>query len=515
VNDFQTLPEAEHQDSRTFEFCQDSLRKVSWLYIGWLVSTGLMASLAYYVYRGSPMRSIPSALIIYYLITLVHVAYRFKTGGKANVLSPDILFLLFYTMYHLGYVTLYALGIVPYSSDVFVFENSIPKALFIVNLGVVSFILGYEIIGSRSSAPRAMGPIKIPDASWCTFGLIFIIIGVAAHLVVAAYLSLTGLIASYGYNAFQDIDIHTGSFFWTNMHRAGFQLMLFGLVIYIVSSALRYGKLFNSKLALVLAIVHLVFVSIEGDRGPFLMLGAPILLVRHYLVKRIRIRNLVWITAMVLFLYTMVGPLVRGFVTMKPVKMVQELKYKRQIGEANWTSPFVEMGSSFLVVNITSHEVPDAEAYWKGASWRAAVFHIVPFFEGFALRRGWTRWAPSVWITHTYYGSLRAGRAFTVAAEGYLNFGYAGVIIELMFFGLVIRWITTKFGRNPSAIWAIIMVGFFGVSLMVIRNHIELILYAWARLAVLVALINLFLPSTTVSETNETTLLDYGYEAAS
>jgi oligosaccharide repeat unit polymerase len=489
MNDFQTEQVAEHQSYPMLEFCRDSLRKVSVVYVGWLMLAGVMAFVAYSLNRGSPIGSIPSALIIYYLVAFVHIAFRVKTGGKANILSPDILFVLLYTMFHLGYVTLYALGIIPYSGDVFVFEISIPKALFIINLGLISFLFGYEIIGSRGSSPKVMGHIRIPGLSWCIFGLIFMAIAVVAHLIVVV--SMAPYIPIYGYTALQRIDIYSNSFLLTLLWRNAAHLMVLGMVIYTLSSALRYGKLFRSKLALVLVIVYFALVIMEGDRGPILQLGAPLLLVRHYLVKRIHIRYLAVLSVATLILFAGLG-VVRTTI-LKPKTMLEEYKYLKTSGQLTWMSPFIEMGQSFLVVNITSHEVPMSEPYWKGASWRDAAFHIVPFLEGFALRQGWATWPPSVWLTTTYYGPERAGRGFTVAAEGYLNFGYLGVVVELMFFGIFIRWLTIRFSRNPSAVWGIIMLGCIGASIMVIRNHVGIVFSVCAHVMVVAALLNMLL----------------------
>jgi hypothetical protein len=489
MNDTQTIQVAEHQSYPMLEFCRDSLRKVSVAYVGWLMLAGVMAFVAYSLNRGSPIGSIPSALIIYYLVAFVHIAFRVKTGGKANILSPEILFVLLYTMFHLGYVTLYALGIVPYSDIVFVFEISIPKALFIINLGLISFLLGYEIIGSRGSTPRVMGHIRIPGLSWCILGLIFMVVAVAAHLIVVIFMA--PYLPVYGYVALQRIDEYSRSFLLVLFWRNAPHLMVLGMLIYTLSSALWYGKLFRSKLALVLVIVYFALVIMEGDRGPILQLGAPLLLVRHYLVKHIRIRHLAVLFVVTLILFA--GLAVVRTTVFKPEIMLREYKYQKSSGQLTWMSPFVEMGTSFLVVDIVSHEVPMSEPYWKGASWRDAAFHIVPFLEGFALRQGWATWAPSAWITTTYYGTFRAGRAFTVAAEGYLNFGYPGVVAELMFFGIFIRWLTIRFSKNPSAVWGIIMLGCIGVSMVVIRGHVGIVFSVCARVMLVAALLNMLL----------------------
>lgn len=180
--------------------------------------------------------------------------------------------------------------------------------------------------------------------------------------------------------------------------------------------------------------------------------------------------------------------------------MLEEYKYQKTARQLGWYSPFVEMGRSYAVVAIITNDVPNQEPYWKGASWRNAAFHIVPFLQGFTYRLGLSTWGPSEWLTTTYFGTESAGTGFTVAAEGYLNFGLLGAFIELMLFGLFIRWLTVKFSKNPSAVWAFIMLGCLGPSIMVVRNHVNLVTNKYAQVVVLALLINLFLGNEPTAE---------------
>ena len=502
---FQTAQSGEIPGDRSLAFRTDALREISWLYVVWLLIASGLSLFVYQVWNGSPISSVQPSLLVYYLILTVHVIYRLKGDFRTNIVSPDILFLLLYTMFHLGYVTLYGLGLVDYEGKIFVFENSIPKSLFIINLGLISFLLGHEIIGSRSSSPKVMGHIRIPMLSWCIFGLIFMAIAVSAHLIVVIFMAPYTTI--YGYTALQRIDEYSNSFLLTLLWRNVIHLMTLGLIIYTVASALRYGRLFKSKLAFGLVILYFLLVILEGDRGPILQLGAPLLLVRHYLVKPIRGRYLAVLAVAVLVVFSGLA-MVRTTV-FKPKEMFQEYKYQKDTGAITWMNPFVEMGSSFLVVNITSHEVPVAEPYWKGASWRDATIQIVPFLRGITFRRGLAKLSPSEWITSTYYGSQASGRAFTVAAEGYLNFGYPGVILELMFFGMFIRWLTVRFSKNPSATWGVIMMACIGISAMAIRGHVGLMFSVCVHLIVVAALLNVLIgyePSPYEEEEDVTTL---------
>jgi len=95
--------------------------------------------------------------------------------------------------------------------------------------------------------------------------------------------------------------------------------------------------------------------------------------------------------------------------------------------------------------------------------------------------------------------------AFSIAAEGYLNFGLQGAFIQLMIMGLFIRWLTIKFSKNPSAMWAFIMLGCLDPSISVVRNHISLLTSRCVQVFVLAVILNMFLGNESVSD-------DYEYQ---
>ena len=483
------LYEEPHGMHGMLPFLEDSLRRVSVTYIVWLLVALCISFMVYYLSRGLELAALRPAQFVYYTVLLGHIIYRFKNGGLRNAMAPDIIFIMFYTLFHLGYVTLYSLNVVPYSTYIFHYTASIPRAMLVINLGLIGFLVGYELLGSRRGGQAQPGDVIIPQNSWCTLGIVLMMIAIAMHIAGLFFLGAT-LISRYGYTAIQNAYRYIS--YWPALVLGKSRpLMVFGLVVYLISSSLRYGKLFHSKLALGLTIAFFSIVILEGERGSMLSFGMPILMVRHYFIKPIRIRYLAILFVAVLPLFSAL--LLVRTLALQPGKMWQEYKYKKTAEQVAWYSPFVEMGGSFLVVDITTNDVPSQEPYWKGASWGNAAVHIVPFLQGFTYRLGLTSWAPSEWITITYWGREAAGRAFTIAAEGYLNFGLPGAFIQLMLLGLFMRWLTVKFSKKPSAKWAFIMLGCLGPSITVIRGHVNLVTNRYAQVVVLALLLNLFL----------------------
>ena len=64
---------------------------------------------------------------------------------------------------------------------------------------------------------------------------------------------------------------------------------------------------------------------------------------------------------------------------------------------------------------------------------------------------------------------------YTIAAEGYLNFGFPGAFLLLMSLGMLIRTGMRLFSNHPSAAVALIMICWIMYSCMVVRNHLQLI----------------------------------------
>lgn len=485
-------------------FAADALRPVSILYCMWLVIMGLVSFFVHLLWSDKIHAEYASILVplqtIYYMVFGVHVFRRIKQRGVTNILLPDICYLVMFTAVHLGYVTIYTLGIVPYDKRIFYFPYAAVDALFAINLGLISFLIGFEMASKlrwRAQEFGAEGRILIPSNRWVTVGFIVVTVGVVIHFV-ALYLIGSDNIVRYGYTVIQDTDRFHIAGIASKLVAWSVQLIGLGVIIYGASSALRHGRLFSSKIGMMVVLGTIGIFILEGDRGPMLYTVLPLALIQHFFIRPIKIRYLAMGAAGVLVLFPALSA-VRSH-ALRPAQMLEQYRALSAEEVPPWYAAFYELGGSFVTLNITVHEVPEQEPYWRGRSWREAAAGAIPFLQGFAQRQGWLGQPPSRWVTLTYWGPGRAGRAFTVVAEGHLNFGAAGIIIQMAAMGLVLRWLMIFFVVRPSAMRALVFLGGFGYSIIMIRNHLGVGLGHGVQLFVLAWLLQIFLGNQSESE---------------
>lgn len=469
-------------------FIYDALRKVSWPYIIWLALTLLATTAVHKIAPGNNLGHIQGWLVIYYFLIIVHFIARYRKCGASFLLAPDVFFILPYTIFHLGYVTFYGIGLLDYQTGIFYFDQSIGKSIYLIVLGLISFLIGYEIMGPKRPAIEP-DYISIPNQSWCFIGQTFMISALAMHLVCLSLIGIDNL-KQYGHTAIINIADYTPWFVALVFSKTGF-LMIFGLTTYCIASALRYKKLFASPIGVAVISIYLFVLFLEVARGMIFQLFVPMLLIRQYMVKPFRIRNILLIFAGIVVLFTIMG--IMKSIVFDPVKMIEEVVYHKESGKITWLDPFVEAGGSFVIVNITANEVPSNQPYWLGESWKNAILHTIPFVQGYMLTKGYIHGVPGFWVSYNYFGLEKAAKGFSVVAEGFLNFGYTGVFVEMAFLGIFIRWLTIKFAKKPSAKWGFIMLGCICSTIPVIRNDINIVTAMWVQIAVVGYLLNLFL----------------------
>lgn len=426
-------------------------------------------------------------VLLIIVIALVHIFYRWRTGPFMNWLAPDLLYVMFYVLFHLGYLFLWSLNIVPVVEMIIAKPDYYPKTMLIVSIGLTSFLFGYELL-ARQTVPRDVQ--ELPSILWPVFGMALMALALVIHLTYI-YLAGIGNFLAHGYHVASFMRLYvSNTLLWT--WQTYFFMMGFG--IYIIAVALIHRRLFAGKLGISLFLGYLILIALEGDRGPFVTIGLILLLVRHYLIKPIRFKVLAVFVVCALFVFTFIG-IVRNVTSFDVSKMTEEYRYVSQTGQVQWFTPFVEMGGSVRTTNQTV-ALLDGEEYPRmhGITYVLSVLRIVPFLQGFYSRHfGGT--TPSAWLTYVLFGGSEnaAGTGFSIPTEGYLNFGMPGVIIQMMIIGVLMRKIYEKFMRSHSPVASFVFFVSLGLFMVSVRGETNLFFATIVHVIILAFLLKLVL----------------------
>lgn len=459
------------------QFWSDTLRGKSFAYLLFLVAMMGISAALMIIFKSDPHSSLLPLQVVYYLTVAGMLFHRVLRGSWTNFMAPDVAFVAFFTLVHFGYVTPYTLGLIPYSNEVFHFDHAIPGSLLVVNIGLVAFLVGYELAGPSTAKRAGALPPEIIQAKWCTLGFFLLGTGIAMH-VSGIFSAGIGDFIEYGNTIIQNDRVKTRAFHTKILLAWGNRLYLIGLTTYMLASALRVGKLFESAPAKYLFFMMFFLYILEGERGPIFISVLPALFIRHYIIRP-------WKPYTLIVIVLAFGMLFVGIFTMRkagadPTEMINELQFQAEKGEVKTSNIYLEIGFIYNTLNHTVGVVPEHEPYWYGAGWRDAVIHIVPFAQGIAMRYGFGKPAPSKWLITSMFGSTRggriAGRGFTITGDGYLNFGYPGVFIELFAIGYFFRWVFVRFCIRPSMARGLFMFATLGIIIMISRNHANLLI---------------------------------------
>jgi len=312
-----------------------------------------------------------------------------------------------------------------------------------------------------------------------------IMVGIMMHVGALIGVGI-GVFLQNGYTAVARLNEYATGI-WPIIWIRSLPVVWLGLTLYIISSSLRYKKLFQSKFVLGATAAIFLLIILEGDRGPLFLMILILILVRHYYVKPFKVRFFVLLAFIILSLFA--GMKIVRSRALSPIEMLEEYRYAHHSELRHWSDPFVEAGGTYQIANITAMLVPDNQSYWYGASWLDAIIHTVPFLQGLAFKAGMTAEAPAVWITTEIVGPGGAGLGFSLPAEGYLNFGFPGAFVQMMIFGLFIRRIAIWFSLNPSMFKAFVFLGILAPTIKVIRDHISLVTPLYGQIFILAVIL--------------------------
>jgi len=134
----------------------------------------------------------------------------------------------------------------------------------------------------------------------------------------------------------------------------------------------------------------------------------------------------------------------------------------------------VNMGSAVNSIHFTVDLIPKTKDYYWGGTFRYALLSAIPnitFTRGKWFARGSIEDTPSNWLTSiispTWYGN-RGGHGFSMAAEWYYNFGFAGVWLGMALCGFLLARVRNA--ANRSSLMLVFSATLFAGMAIWVRN---------------------------------------------
>lgn len=374
---------------------------------------------------------------------------------RVDLFDPIIFFVVFYALFVLplpirAYITDLVEGnVTPYLSDLY---SYLPPAVLLSALGLLVLVAVYHspvvpVLASRIPLPPPASLRGSSRAFW------FLTLFSAALVTLLSY-SVGGLgsLLSKGYEASAEL---FGRGFLAIGFPWGFVASLFLLHRYALKPRLRY--LFYFALMFVLmTLIQLVM----GNRSLILTAALAALTFIHHTIRRFRGWEILTLGMIVIAGLNLYGFLrssdyegLGGFVA----KTRQEFTELLESGHLHTSLFYTFTIGEFVVPFETFPQMirtvgSEIEPLW-GLSFVRAPLYYIPgaVFPNRPLPL-------TNWYMQRFYGNefgLNEGRAFFILAEGYLNFGVAGVFFVMMVWGIflgILREYKARASGEPGAL---------------------------------------------------------------
>lgn len=397
--------------------------------------------------------------ILYLAVAVTVVVRKMLTPRPRNWLAPEVLFLGTYWVFHFGYLTPYSFGWIDPVKLFIPYPRLFPSSVLLIYVSLLAFLIGYEL-AARQRVCHDLDRTTV-GALWVPVGKAIAVVGVIAQLIGLAMAGFD-LLFSLGYGLLSNMYRYADP----RLFGIGQYMLPIGLTIACCASAARDRTLVKGWFFRIgiggFAVLTLLF----GDRGIFLTYALPVILSYQYFAKRIRLRWLVSAAVTAILIFGVLG-LGRRTASANPADLVDEAFAEGAVGVVLF-SALSEMGGSMRTVALTMNLVPDPYPYWYGESLWDSVVSVLPNLGASARLR---YLGPDSFITHeTYgYGKHVAGVGFSIAAEGYINFGWAGPAL-LLLIGIGARYIHDSVVIRPTLMRMVLLITMSSCLVMWIRN---------------------------------------------
>lgn len=226
-------------------------------------------------------------------------------------------------------------------------------------------------------------------------------------------------------------DIYASSSFFT--------IVLSGVLIFIYLYVLNIcDKLSNNekikKLTLLEVFLSILAIALITGERDFIMRFLLMMILTLYYFGKISKRTLLFLLA--------------GFIVLIPLSW----QYKYYFSTGLITVRSYDNGISSILINFLSGEFESAsrnlQMLVNNCSITKGIMHGKTWISDVTRVVGYGPYSPVRWFQNTFYAQSSTGQGFTIIGEGYINFGYLGVVFEFIIIGIMLRKLYYGYRKN-------------------------------------------------------------------
>lgn len=393
--------------------------------------------------------------IAFFIVVLLGALGYVIIVKKASIFEPALQFLFFFSLFTLP-LPIRALVTNVIEGDVTehlpLLRPYLSPAVFMSALGIIFFVVGYY----SSLAKLIVCHLPFPGRGKKALSLLATILlgGISLLLIYCLGRGAGGILKLIllGYNSSAEL-------FNSGYLAIGFPWLLIASMFFLYRYALFHSKkdlVFFTLFFLIIIAINLIM----GNRGFIVYMTMVVLLFIHFTIKRLSLRNI-----LVLFLIGFFALNLFGYLRSSNYTSLSDFLSRTSTSFANIQQSGVTR--SGLIYTLTTGEfvVPFEtfpqiiSSFGLEAEPRfGATYIIAPLFY---IPRAFYPQRPedlTYWYMNTFYEAelgRNVGRAFFFLAEGYLNFGPAGVFLTMFLWGCflgALRYYVLRANGEPGAV---------------------------------------------------------------
>lgn len=393
---------------------------------------------------------IPTILPILFFIFITIVLLHYSIfSGRWDVIAPLTLIPAIYILLFIVPSVIHLSTGLYWHVDIL---EILPEALWLVLLSYVCLLIGYHNKLAVLLSKRLPKFSNVNYRKVTKIALLYGIIGFSSYLLFLHFNG--GILNALLYQTPRGVAVRpgTGYFFW------GLLFMIPFVTLFYVAH-IQTGKK-RRLIHVLLFILVFLMLLVLGGRARALAPLVILLIVSHYLVRRLKARHLFVFLVFLLLIAPIVG-FFRGregkaVLLTNPVEFWQKVRpsYER----------FVHLFTADIgrieTIAIALKEFPEDQEYMMGKTMLAAplgpIVHRLPFYVPGK--------SPGIFLAQIVYPAMREEKKWgfltTLVGEFYMNFSITGVAIGFLVFGLLLRilysWtINSKGNPYVVAIYAV------------------------------------------------------------